>query len=110
MAATILLGGAALRASGRSLETPADGARFAFYSQFVFTIGGPLLAAASRAIERRADRFAVEATRDPQSGARAFRRLREQNLAEDEQPKWAELLFSSHPSLKSRIARLEATG
>jgi Zn-dependent protease with chaperone function len=29
-------------------------------------------------------------------------------MAEDEQPKWMELLFSSHPSLRSRIERLEA--
>jgi Zn-dependent protease with chaperone function len=29
-------------------------------------------------------------------------------MAEDEQPRWMELLFSSHPSLKSRIARLES--
>jgi Zn-dependent protease with chaperone function len=66
------------------------------------------MSAVSRAVERRADVFAIEATRDPQSGARAFRRLRDQNLAEDEQPKWAELLFASHPSLRSRIARLES--
>jgi Zn-dependent protease with chaperone function len=66
------------------------------------------MAAASREIERRADRFAVAATNDPASGARAFRRLRDQNLAEDEAPKWAEFLFATHPSLKSRIARLEA--
>lgn len=69
----------------------------------------PAVNAFSRAIERRADRFAVEATHDPQSGARAFRRLREQNLAEDEQPRWAELLFASHPSLRSRIEALEAS-
>jgi STE24 endopeptidase len=68
----------------------------------------PLANAFSRAIERRADRFAIGATSDPASGARAFRRLREQNLAEDEGPKWSELIFSSHPSLKSRIEALEA--
>jgi Zn-dependent protease with chaperone function len=39
---------------------------------------------------------------------RAFRRLGEQNLAELEPPRWAELLFSSHPSLASRIRTLEA--
>jgi Zn-dependent protease with chaperone function len=100
-------GNAALRATGRQLATAADGTRFAFYASLVATVGSPLLSAASRAIERRADRFAVAATDDPASGARAFRRLRDQNLAEDEAPRWAELLFSSHPSLKSRIERLE---
>ncbi|GAC1421130.1 MAG: hypothetical protein NVSMB5_14110 [Candidatus Velthaea sp.] len=110
LGATILAGNSALRASGRPMETAADGTRFAFYASLVATLGSPLMAAASRAIERRADRFAIAATNDPQSGAHAFRRLRDQNLAEDEAPKWAELLFASHPSLKSRIERLEAAG
>jgi len=108
IAAAVLTANAALRRSGRTLASAADGTRFAFYASLVATIGSPLMSAASRAIERRADRFAVAATGDPHSGARAFRRLREQNLAEDEGPRWAELLFSSHPSLKSRIARLES--
>ncbi|HUY40764.1 MAG TPA: M48 family metallopeptidase [Candidatus Dormibacteraeota bacterium] len=68
----------------------------------------PLLFAFTRAREAAADRFAVEATRNPRAGASAFRRLRDQNLAEDEVPRWYELFFSSHPSLKSRIGALEA--
>ncbi len=107
-AATIGAANRALRKSGRRLETLVDGARFAFYASTFSTLVAPFMAAISRAVERRADVFAVEATHDPKSGARAFRRLRDQNQAEDEQPKWAELLFSTHPSLKSRIARLEA--
>jgi len=35
--------------------------------------------------------------------------LRDQNLAEDEQPAWMEVLFTSHPSLKARIAALAAS-
>ncbi len=69
----------------------------------------PLLFAFTRSREAAADRFAVEATKNPVAGASAFRRLREQNLIEDEVPRWYELFFSSHPSLKSRIERLEAT-
>ncbi len=107
LAATIGAGSLALGRAGRRLETLADGTRFAFYASLFSTLGSPLMAALSRAVERRADRFAIAATGDPHSGARAFRRLRDQNLAEDEQPKWAELLFSTHPSLKSRIAQLE---
>jgi Zn-dependent protease with chaperone function len=108
LAATIGAGNLALRRAGRRLETLADGTRFALYTTVVSTLASPLMATISRAVERRADRFAIEATGDPQSGARAFRRLRDQNLAEDEQPKWAELLFATHPSLRSRIERLEA--
>jgi STE24 endopeptidase len=108
-AATILFGAAMLkRTTGHGIRGSADGARFAFYASLAGTVLQPAMAAASREIERRADRFAVAATNDPASGARAFRRLRDQNLAEDEAPKWAEFLFATHPSLKSRIARLEA--
>ncbi|MGH7736626.1 MAG: M48 family metalloprotease [Candidatus Tyrphobacter sp.] len=69
----------------------------------------PLLFAFSRSREVAADAFAAEATQDPASGAAAFRRLRDQNLAEDEVPRWYEIFFSSHPSLRSRIDGLEAT-
>lgn len=69
----------------------------------------PLLFAFTRSREAAADRFAAAATGDPAAGAAAFRRLRDQNLAEDELPRWYEIFFSSHPSLKSRIGHLEAT-
>jgi STE24 endopeptidase len=67
----------------------------------------PLLFAFSRSREWAADRFALAATNDPQAGAGAFRRLREQNLADEDPPGWYEFFFSSHPSLRARIAALE---
>lgn len=67
----------------------------------------PLLFAFSRSREWAADRFALAATRDPHAGASAFRRLRDQNLADEDPPAWYELFFSSHPSLRARIAALE---
>jgi STE24 endopeptidase len=67
----------------------------------------PLLFAFSRSREWAADRFAIAATRDPQAGASAFRRLRDQNLADEDPPPWYELFFSSHPSLRARIDALE---
>lgn len=67
----------------------------------------PAISAYSRSREWAADRFAVSATGTPIIGAAAFRRLRDQNLAEDEQPAWYEFLFSTHPSLRARIAALE---
>ncbi len=83
-------------------------ATIAHEASLAATVLGPLLAAASRRVERTADRFAIETTQAPLAGAAAFRRLREQNLAEDEQPWWYEGLFGSHPSLRARIALLEA--
>lgn len=77
------------------------------------TIGGqalrPLLLSFSRSREWAADHFALESTRDPRSGSAAFRRLREQNLAEFTEPGWYEFFFSSHPSLGARIAALDAS-
>lgn len=61
----------------------------------------------SRSREWAADEFAAAATGAPKTGAAAFKRLREQNLAEEEVPRWYELLFSSHPSLGERIRALQ---
>jgi STE24 endopeptidase len=67
----------------------------------------PLLFAFSRSREWAADRFALEATGDAAAGASAFRRLRDQNLAEEDPPGWYEFFFASHPSLRARIAALD---
>ncbi len=108
VALTLLTADAALRATTkRGLTSPAQGARLTFYATLVQLALMPAMNAASRAMERRADTFALAATGDRDAGMRAFRRLGEQNLAELEPPRWAELLFSSHPSLKSRIRALE---
>jgi Zn-dependent protease with chaperone function len=108
-AAFVFLGGRAMaERPGRSLASAAGLARLFFAFSVFGTLAGPPLAAFSRSRERAADSFALQATSDGAAGAAAFRRLRERNLAEDEQPKWAEFLFSSHPSLRSRIARLES--
>ncbi len=70
----------------------------------------PLLFAFSRSREWAADRFAIAATRDPAAGASAFRRLRDQNLADEDPPAWYEFFFASHPSLRARIAALDRSG
>ena len=49
---------------------------------------------------------AVVYSKEPAWGAAAFERLRDQNLAEDDVPRWYELLFSTHPPLGARIAKL----
>jgi len=103
----LLANTAVRRTTGRGTGDVGPAMRLVFYLSLGQLATGPLFNVFSRMIERRADRFAVSVTEDPASGARAFRRLRDQNLAEDEVPKWAELLFSSHPSLGSRIAVLE---
>jgi STE24 endopeptidase len=68
----------------------------------------PAINAFSRSREWAADRFALATTGDARSGAAAFRRLRDQNLAEEEPPAWYEFLFASHPSLGQRIEALSS--
>jgi len=78
----------------------------------VTSLGGillrPLLLAFSRSREWAADRFALATTNDAANGAAAFRRLRDQNRAEEDVPRWFELFFSTHPNLGARIAALDA--
>ncbi|HZW52572.1 MAG TPA: M48 family metalloprotease [Candidatus Elarobacter sp.] len=110
IAVTLLAADALLRATTkRGLTSPAQGARLAFYATLVQLALMPLANALSRAVERRADRFALAATGDREAGIRAFRRLGRQNLAEFDPPRWSQWLLASHPSLASRISALEAT-
>ena len=67
----------------------------------------PIMNAWSRAIEARADRYAMALTGDPRSLADAMRRLADQNLAEERPPRWAELLLYSHPPIFRRVQAAE---
>lgn len=64
----------------------------------------PIAHAMSRAYERRADRFALELTRNPSAFISAMRRLSVQNLAEEHPSKATQWLFYSHPPIRERIA------
>jgi STE24 endopeptidase len=65
---------------------------------------GPVANALSRAHERRADRFALELTRNPDAFASALRKLASRNLTDDEPSRVVEFVFSTHPSAAARIA------
>lgn len=64
----------------------------------------PLAHAMSRAHERRADRFALEITRNPGAFVSAMRRLGAQSLAEEHPSRLVQWLFHSHPPMRERIA------
>ena len=68
----------------------------------------PLAHAMSRAFERRADRFALDLTRNPAAFISAMRRLGAQNLAEEQPSRVVQWLFYSHPPMRERIAAAEA--
>jgi STE24 endopeptidase len=64
----------------------------------------PLALALSRSHERRADRFALDLTRNPSAFASAMKRLGAQNLAEERPSRIVQWLFYSHPPLAERLA------
>jgi STE24 endopeptidase len=63
----------------------------------------PVQAAFSRAMERRADRFAVELTRDGAAYARAMEGLAAQSLADPDPPRPVVVMLYSHPPIVERI-------
>jgi STE24 endopeptidase len=64
----------------------------------------PVAHAMSRAFERRADRFALDLTRNPSAFISAMRRLGAQNLAEERPSRVVQWLFYSHPPMHDRIS------
>ena len=76
----------------------------------VLSMGGvslalvPVANALSSAHERRADRYALQITRNSDAFVTAMKRLASQNLAEEEPSRLVELLFHSHPPTNARIA------
>jgi len=72
----------------------------------------PLANALSRAHERRADRYALEMTRNAPAFVSAMKRLGAQNLAEEHPSRLVQILFYTHPPISDRIeaAHAWATG
>ena len=68
----------------------------------------PVANALSRAHERRADRYALELTKNPAAFVSAMKRLSVQNLAEEQPSRMVEWLFHSHPPTSARIAAAAA--
>jgi STE24 endopeptidase len=68
----------------------------------------PAAHAMSRGYERRADRFALDLTKNPAAFVSAMRRLGAQNLAEEDPSKVTQWLFYSHPPIRERIAAAQA--
>lgn len=95
--------------SAEAAKRPATLARVQLFATLLSQALRPAISSFARSREWAADRFALATTQAPLTGASAFRRLQDQNLAEDEQPAWFEFLFSTHPSLKARIAALESS-
>lgn len=62
----------------------------------------------ARALERQADRYALELTRRPEAFIAMMRKLGAQNLADPDPPRWVEWWFYDHPAIPRRIAFAES--
>ncbi|MCS7286907.1 MAG: M48 family metallopeptidase [Anaerolineae bacterium] len=65
----------------------------------------PITAAYSRWRESLADDYSLKATQNPEAFASAMVKLADQNLAEAFPPRWAEILFYSHPPIGKRVLK-----
>jgi STE24 endopeptidase len=70
----------------------------------------PVQAAFSRALERRADRFAVELTGNGEAYAKAMERLAAQALADPDPPRPVVVMLYSHPPIAERIRAARNAG
>lgn len=66
-------------------------------------VNQPAANAYSRAVEARADAFALDLTREPGAAIALERRLTIQNVARPEPPAVSQLLFATHPTPMQRI-------
>jgi STE24 endopeptidase len=74
---------------------------------FAVGIAGNVL---SRAVEERADRFAIELTEDPDGLVDLQVEIAERNLSDPRPPGWYRSLFSTHPTTAERLGIAEAYG
>ena len=63
----------------------------------------------SRAIERRADAFALDLTNEPDAMVGFERRITLQNVGDPEPPRWQQILLGTHPPTMERIGQALAT-
>ena len=67
-------------------------------------LGGPALNTFSRRVERRADQFSLDVTRDPAAMVATWRRLGVRNIADLDPHPLRVLLFATHPPIAARLA------
>jgi STE24 endopeptidase len=70
----------------------------------------PVQAAFSRAMERRADRFAIDLTGNGDAYAQAMEHLAAQSLADPDPPRPVVVMLYSHPPIVERIRAARDAG
>jgi STE24 endopeptidase len=84
---------------------PAVALSLALIAPAVTTVANQL----SRAIERRADAFALDLTDEPDAMVAFERRITLQNVGDPDPPRWQQVLLSTHPPTMERIGQALAT-
>ena len=92
----------------RGMDDPAGMPLLLLVGGFCSLLFMPLANALSRRHERRADRFALDLTREPGAFISAMKRLSQQNLAEERPSRIVQWLFYSHPPIRDRIEAAQA--
>lgn len=77
-----------------------------FLSMLLFA-SSPLTNLVSRYEETRADRYAIEMTKDPKAAISSFQELTKSGLSEVNPPLLVKLFRYTHPTMLERISRLE---
>jgi STE24 endopeptidase len=80
---------------------PAVALSLAVLAPGVTTIANQL----SRAIERRADAFALSLTGEPDAMVDFERRITVQNVGDPEPPRWQQVVLGTHPTTMERIGQ-----
>jgi STE24 endopeptidase len=106
--ASLVLSGLAVPLGLRGVDDPAGLPILWLVAGAWSFVSLPIVNALSRAHERRADRYAVETTKNPGAFVSAMKRLGQQNLAEEEPSAAVQWLFYSHPPIRDRIAAVKA--
>jgi STE24 endopeptidase len=71
-------------------------------------LASPVVNTASRAVEARADRSSLEATRDFTGFERMQVQLATRSLSDDDPPGWSQFWFGSHPTTVQRLGLARA--
>jgi STE24 endopeptidase len=101
-------GDALARRRGLRPGTPSGLVAYALPIMLVAFAVGLAGNALSRAVEERADRYAIELTGDPEGLIELQTQLAERNRSDPAPPGWYRLLFSTHPSTAERLGIAEA--
>ncbi|WP_053226248.1 M48 family metallopeptidase [Solirubrobacter soli] len=84
---------------------PAVALSLALIAPAITTISNQL----SRAVERRADAFALDLTGEPDAMVGFERRITLQNVGDPDPPRWQEILLGTHPPTMERIGQALAS-